>query len=148
MSEGRSVGKPLLFKSAEELQEKIDEYFDSCYIETVSEETGAHYTKCVRPLTITGLAVALHTTRETLLDYSDREAYSDTIRAAKLRIHNFAEEALFTSRSAQGVIFNLKNNYSRWVDKQETENITITADVTNLTEEERAERIAELLNKR
>lgn len=147
MSQGRGRGQPLLFKSAEELQTKIDAYFDSCYIDAINKDTGAHYKENIRPLTITGLAVDLHTSRETLLNYSNRDDYFDTIHEAKLKIHNFAEESLFTNRSAQGIIFNMKNNYG-WNDKTETENINVNTDITNLTDEERTARIAELLGGR
>jgi len=40
-------GQPLLFKTKEDLQEKIDAYFNSCY--TVNEE---RVKECTRPLTI------------------------------------------------------------------------------------------------
>lgn len=46
-------------------------------------------------------------------------------------------------------IFWLKNRQkSMWRDKIDTENINIVTDFTEMSEEERAERIAELLNKR
>jgi hypothetical protein len=72
-----------------------------------------------RPYTISGLALALNTTRETLLDYQAKKTYSDTIKAAKARCEAYVEERLFDSNAA-GVIFNLKNNY-QWVDKQEVD---------------------------
>lgn len=105
----RGVGRPLKFKSVEELQRKIDDYFDSCY-----DEDG----NCIRPLTITGLALALDTTRRTLLDYEEKDEYSHTIKMAKQRIENFAEEQLFTNRNTAGVIFNMVNNYG-WTNKQD-----------------------------
>lgn len=48
------AGRPLKFQSVEELEEKIEAYFD----ETAKDEW-----------TITGLANALGTSRETLMDY-------------------------------------------------------------------------------
>lgn len=106
------VGRPLKFGTVEELQSKIEDYFESCH-----NAEG----ECVRPLTITGLAVALDTSRRVLLAYEhERDEYSNTIKKAKQRIENFAEEALYTNKQTAGVIFNLKNNYG-WVDKQEVD---------------------------
>lgn len=101
------AGRPLKFKSSEELQEKIQSYFDECKQNR-------------RPLTITGLALALDTTRDLLLDYEEKDEYSDTIKKAKLFIHNFAEERLFGDGNKTGIIFNLKNNWN-WKDKTETD---------------------------
>jgi hypothetical protein len=99
------VGHPLKFKSIEELQNKIDAFFIEC---DVKEE----------PYTITGLALALDTTRQTLINYEDRPEYLDTIKKAKARVENYAEKRLFTGQPT-GPIFALKN--FGWKDKTETE---------------------------
>lgn len=136
-------GRPLKFKSLKELQEKIEAYFADCdpHMEEVTEwvdardksgqllkdENGLNYLVEVThriktkqlPYTITGLALALNTTRETLLDYEGKDEYSDTIKAAKTKIENFNEQMLF-GPSPTGTIFNLKNNYG-WKDKSEQE---------------------------
>lgn len=107
--EKRKVGRPKKFQSVEELEEKIDAYFAEC---DEKEE----------PYTMTGLALALDTTRETLLDYKLNydEEYSYSIKKAKTRCEAYAEKHLFKGKNGVvGAIFNLKNNYSRWVDKQE-----------------------------
>jgi len=103
-----NAGRPLKFKSAEELQKMIDAYFANC-------------DKKKKPYTITGLALALDTTRETLLDYEERDEFSDTIKRAKLRCQAYAEEQLFTNRNTAGVIFNMVNNYG-WKNKQDIDN--------------------------
>jgi DNA-packaging protein gp3 len=114
--EKRKVGRPLKFSSVKEMQEKIDAYFEEC---DQKED----------PYTITGLALALDTTRDVLLDYQEKDEYSNTIKKAKLKCENYAEKHLFKGKNGVvGAIFNLKNNYSRWVDKQEivkTESPTI-----------------------
>lgn len=99
------AGRPLKFKSVEELQEKIDKFFMDC---EAREE----------PYTITGLALALDTSRETLLEYEEREEFVDTIKRAKLRVHNFAEKRLYTGQPT-GPIFALKN--FGWSDKSQQE---------------------------
>lgn len=131
--ESGDVGRPLKFGSPEELQKKIDAYFESCEEEIWVQETdeegnekwipildrhGMVKKQLVKPYTISGLAVFLGTDRKTLINYEEREEYFHTIKAAKARIENFTEETLLTTRNPTGVIFNLKNNYG-WIDKQE-----------------------------
>lgn len=107
------VGRPKKFNSVEEMEQAIEEYFDYC------DENN-------KPYTISGLAYALDTNRQTLLDYQEQDKFSDTIKRAKARIERFNEELLFSKDvPTVGVIFNLKNNYN-WKDKQEIE-----ADVNN-----------------
>jgi hypothetical protein len=72
-----------------------------------------------QPYTITGLALYLDTSRETLLDYQQREPFSDAIKKAKNKVHSFVERLLLESNPT-GPIFNLKNNFD-WHDKTETE---------------------------
>jgi hypothetical protein len=136
-------GRPLKFNSPEELQKKIDAYFAECdpHMEEVSEwvearhrdgqlkkdENGLNYlvevthrvmTKQI-PYTVTGLALALDTSRETLVNYEEKAEYFDTIKRAKEKIQNYLELNL-NSTSPTGTIFNLKNNYG-WKDKTESE---------------------------
>jgi len=121
--------RPLLFKTKEDLQEKIDAYFASCY--SFNEETNRE--ECIRPLTISGLAVELETSRQTLINYWDSEEFIDTIKKAKQRIENWTEEQLYRNTQVTGVIFNLKNNYD-WKDKSEVDNntkVTVVWDVLN-----------------
>jgi len=98
-------GRPLKFNSVEELQEKIDRYFASC---DEQEE----------PITITGLALALDTTRETLCDYEENDIFSDTVKMAKLRVQHAYEKRL-VRRGNGGDIFALKN--FGWKDKSEVD---------------------------
>jgi hypothetical protein len=97
------VGRPLKFKNPKELQKAIDAYFARCSREN-------------EPLTITGLALALDTTRETLMDYENRDEFSDTIKKAKLRIEQ-AYEFRNIKRGNAGDIFALKQ--IGWKDKTE-----------------------------
>lgn len=137
MAEENKVGRPLKFKSAKELQAKIEEYFTSCFEEWwVQVKDGEGYTwqartdrhgnimmRQVRPFTISGLAVHLGTSRQTLLNYAEKDDFFDTITRAKARIENYTEEQLFNTeaRNIAGIQFNLKNNYTKWSDKQELE---------------------------
>lgn len=103
-----NIGRPLKYKSVEEMQKDIDKYFAEC------DENG-------KPYTVSGLAYALGTCRQTLLNYEENETFLDTIKRAKAKIELFNEEQLYNKDvSTTGVIFNLKNNYG-WKDKQEIE---------------------------
>jgi hypothetical protein len=125
----------------EELKKAIQKYFKSCWQPKLDmygkqiflkDKTDKKTKKPVmvqfKPYTITGLAVALRTTRQTLLEYegevegrakSDPE-FADTIKRAKEMCHSYAEESLFIGKNPTGAIFNLKNNYG-WRDKTEVE---------------------------
>jgi len=100
-------GRPRKYKSAKEMQDRIDQYFAEC------DEQG-------RPYTITGLALALGMDRQRLLNYSADDEFYDTIKKAKVKCECYAEERLFQGGNVAGVIFNLKNNYG-WRDKTEQE---------------------------
>lgn len=76
--------------------------------ETISEQ---------RPYTMSSLAHALGISRQTLLDYGDREEFLDTIEDAKERDQRFAEEQLIGA-SSSGAAFSLKNNWG-WKDKHD-----------------------------
>lgn len=105
-----TTGRPLLFASKEELQSKIDAYFKECDSSLLPDG------KTTKPYTITGLAVALKTSRQTLINYEEREAFFDTIKDAKSRIENsYEERALSGMASAPVSIFTLKNNFN-WRD--------------------------------
>jgi hypothetical protein len=101
------TGRPMKFKTPEELQTKIDKYFN----DTPKEE-----------YSITGLALALDTYRETLCNYEKRDEFFDTIKRAKQRIEN-AYELRLIKRGTSGDIFALKN--FGWTDKQEIEQTNI-----------------------
>lgn len=98
------AGRPLKFKSVEELQTKIEEYF------TTTEQD---------KWMVTGLAYFLDTSRETLLDYENKDEFSDAIKKAKARIE-MAYEARGIKRGSSFDIFALKN--FGWKDRKEVDN--------------------------
>lgn len=147
-------GRPLKFKSVEELKEKIDAFFADCdphpieetYIDfpyhLVEVDAGKGKTKTRRerdfsaepipqirtvmseqkPYTITGLALWLQTSRDVIIDYEGKKAFSNTIKDAKLKCQNYTERHLYSGKNATGAIFSLKNNFD-WRDTTEVENI-------------------------
>jgi len=142
-------GRPMKFQSLEDLQQLILAYFEDCaphwidekqYIDqkddhgkpviidgVVQQDLVVRKVKTKqKPLTVTGLAVALGTYRDVLIDYEKTYAdklpeFSNAIKDAKEQVKEFAESSLFGS-NATGPIFNLKNNWG-FKDKYETENV-------------------------
>lgn len=125
-------GRPLKFQSVEELQQKIDAYFVSCWSQKYDKNGQPIYSKegepvmeLTKPYTVSGLAVFLDTSRETLMDYENEnhevnqeleKQFSDTIKRAKQMCYAYTEEQLFIGKNPTGAIFSLKNNYG-WTDK-------------------------------
>jgi len=122
-------GRPVLFKTAREMQEKIDEYFESCWIEKiteVAEKDGKITTSNSRyqnkPYTMMGLAMTLGMSRETLCQYRKKDKFSDTINKARQKVEMNVEEYLLEGKNAAGPIFWLKNNAEKkYRDKSELE---------------------------
>ena len=123
-------GSPPFFKSPEEIERKIEEYY--FFIEGEFEEifvpnplTGQlekikDYTRNPETPSITGLALYLgFESRQSIYDYEKKGEFSYTIKRAKLKIESHYEQHLLTKVST-GAIFALKN--FGWTDKQEIEN--------------------------
>lgn len=107
------VGRPRAFKSVEEVEKKINAYFNYC------EEKE-------KPYTMSGLAYYLEIDRKTLLNYSKNEEYFHTIKKARDRVQMQLEEnALSNKANPTFTIFNLKNNFD-WKDKMEVEKTDMT----------------------
>lgn len=139
------VGRPPDYTSAEEMQEKIDAYFDECKGEMLYDEDGEPKTDKYgnvivvgsKPFTITGLALALgFNSRQTLLNYQGKPEFMDTIMRAKARVECYAEERLFDKDGANGAKFSLANNFEGWKEKSEIEanlkeKVTISIELTD-----------------
>jgi hypothetical protein len=117
MSEQTKMGRPLKWESPEEMQVIIDQYFE----ETPESRW-----------TITGLAMALDTSRETLINYSERENFFDTIRRAKIKVEN-AYEIDLREKGHAGNIFALKN--FGWKDKTEVDATINQGKLTSLLDQ-------------
>ncbi len=86
-----TVGAKLRFQSPQELREAIDQYFET-------EE---------KP-TLSGLALHLGLTRQSVQNYKHREEFSEIIIRAAQRIETLYEEKLVYGKNPTGVIFALK----------------------------------------
>lgn len=146
MSENK-VGRPPMYKTEEDIQKKIDAYFEECKGRVVIgpdgnpmiDKWGNVVMADVRPLTITGLALALgFNSRQALLNYQAKEEFHDTIMRAKAKVECYAEERLFDKDGANGAKFSLANNFDGWKEKKEIEadvSSTVTINVELVDDE-------------
>lgn len=154
-------GRPPLFKTNNELEEAIQSYFDWCfelkwidepardeewnklYFRDKLKYTPVRKKVMVKIPTVSWLAVHLNTSRQTLINYEEKEKFFDTIKNAKQFIESIVEEwMIWGTLNSVGCIFNLKNNWW-WKDKTETditsnwkEIITINLPTINKQDEE------------
>lgn len=117
-------GRPLKFEKVEDMQQRIDEYFDWCdaRIQQVysAKEGGVIEVNKPAPYTMAGLGLALDLSRQSLLNYKTRkdkngQDFLDTIEKAKSRVASDVENRLMEGNQT-GAIFNLKNNFG-YVDQ-------------------------------
>ena len=116
------MGRPPLFNSVNELEEKINEYFNSGIKKrTVLIGRAPNQEKIeIEVPTITGLAYFLgFESRQSFYDYENNKDFSYTIKRARLFIEVEYEEQLQYGNTT-GAIFALKN--MGWRDKLETDN--------------------------
>jgi hypothetical protein len=140
------VGRPRKFETVEDMAYLIDRYFNSItktelmfdnivvgYEDEAKEKPiykkipvldnngeQVSTTFYYEQPTIIALCRYLNISRETLLEYSKVEEFSDTIKKAKEKIEDYLERQLYRKDQVTGIIFNLKNNFN-WRDKTETE---------------------------
>lgn len=100
-------GRPRIFQSPEEFEEKVDEYVAAC------REND-------KPLTMSGLVLALgFSSRQSLHVYEKRPEFLDAVTRARLLVENSYEERLYGPASA-GAQFALPNiNRKDWAHRRE-----------------------------
>lgn len=109
------AGAPPFFKTPEEMEEAIEEYFKAPVMSI--EYIDAPPTK-----TISGLAYHLgFESRQSFYDYEKRAEFSYIVKRARLRIETLYEEKI-SGKNPAGPIFALKN--MGWTDKQEIDHTT------------------------
>lgn len=122
MAEKNKGGRPPKFKTVEELDAAINDYFENCpdkRIIKLKNSEGGEYIEYVPSYTITGLALHLgFVDRRSLYDYNERPQFSHSIKMARTRIEKVYENLLHSGQCT-GAIFALKN--FGWKDKQEIE---------------------------
>lgn len=122
-------GRPPMFKTVDEMQEKIDDYFDSCEgtalldkdDNPVFNKWGMPVIINQKPLTVTGLALYLgFNGRQSLLNYQFKQEFVDAILRAKARVEEYNECRLYDKDGCNGAKFSLVNNFG-WENKKEVE---------------------------
>lgn len=116
-------GRPPKYKSPEELQDRIEDYFTYCKENEVK-------------ITTAGLAYHLgFESRQSLYDYCKHEEYSYIIKRVRLRLEAYYE-AKVQGNCPTGPIFVLKN--MGWKDEHHNvnKNENVNYDFSNLSEEE------------
>lgn len=118
-------GRPPKYTSCKQIEGLIDKYFEDCKGKPfydaegkpVFDKYGLPVFVDVHPPTITGLALALgFNSRQSLLNYQDKDEFMDTITRAKSRIEQYNEERLYDKDGVNGAKFNLKNNFKGWAE--------------------------------
>lgn len=133
------MARPLRYKTVDELQAAIDQYFVNCEGQPMLDEEGK---PCVdkhgvpiiigeKAPTVTGLALALgFSTRQSLLNYQGRKQFLDTIMRAKARCEEYAEMRLYDRDGSNGAQFSLKYNFGWDTTRQNcTEEVQIVDDM-------------------
>jgi hypothetical protein len=134
---GNNGGRPLKFQSVDELEEKINAYFESCWRDIIVRDKNGFVIldedgqpvkdrQQVEPYTLTGLAVFLDCDSGLLSDYNDREdsngvEFLPTLKRARDKIKAYAEQSLWKVKNPAGIIFNLKANWGM----QDTQKIDV-----------------------
>lgn len=122
-------GRPPTYKTVEEMEKAIDDYFEWCKGqplivggEVMYDKIGQPIMLGVHPPTVTGLALALgFNSRQALLNYQAKDEFHDTITRAKAFVERYAEERLFDKDGANGAKFSLANNFEGWKEKQQVD---------------------------
>lgn len=118
-------GRPVIFKTVKEMQDKIDSYFDFCDNRTreIMDKKGNVVTIVFpAPYTMSGLANRLDISRQTLCDYRKNKGdeFSYAITHARDKVQEDIENRLMETKNEKGAIFNLINNFG-WKQKNETD---------------------------
>lgn len=126
-----SVGRPSEYSTAEELQLRVDDYFDHPprLRKVVVGRKDSQQVIELPIFTISGLSLFLgFASRQSFYDLEKQEKFSYTIKKARTRIEQEYEEQIHLGNTC--AIFALKN--FGWTDKQEVEHSgSITLKVDN-----------------
>lgn len=121
MAKEITSGRPPMFKTPEDLQKKIDEYFKTGVKKrtiTVGKPPNVETIELPVP-TISGLCLFLgFESRQSFYDYEKKEGFTYTVKRARLFIEVEYEEQLQHGNTT-GAIFALKN--MGWRDKTEVD---------------------------
>jgi len=115
-------GRPRKWTDQKVLQDQVDNYFKMCD-QTIRFDGDKEIRK---PYTMSGMSIFLDCDTDTINEYmngvydDDNNKFSVTLKNARKKVENYAEEQLYSNKNTAGIIFNLKNNFG-WKDKQEVD---------------------------
>lgn len=139
------IGRPPAFSSPEELQAKIDEYFEK---ETGWMVVGTKNVyrdgdeveieeKRYRPATLSGLAYALGVCRDLIWRYSKDDAFKDVLARAKTRCERDLEEGALNGELNPQFAKHVTQNGFGWKDKTEVDQtVRAKVDLSKTSSEE------------
>ena len=115
----KNSGRPPHYRTPEEMQEIITDYFRSCMTEVIDGDTGEHLGyRWTKRVSLGDLAIHLGMPLKSFWEYSKRDAFSETVKSAKSIVENYYEKALQENRNPAGLCFILKNGFG-WRDVQD-----------------------------
>ncbi len=106
-------GTVSIYPTPQSMADKVEEYFEQCFVKKMDKRLGVERLFVIEPPTFAGLARYLgFSSRSELLNYKNQrdEAYEQVINDARLRLEDYLEKVLVTTKNPSGVIFSLKNN--------------------------------------
>ena len=110
------------YRSVDELEKAIDEYFELCSGKPLRDDDGVilldkngnpRYIEVPEPPTIEGLALHLDVTPQTISNYAKNEDYFDAINRARIRCLAYISKRSMDKDGVQGAKFMLINNSER-----------------------------------
>lgn len=108
----------LAFRDVDELEARIEDYFESLRVFVDEIERAADGTTITRqveleqePPTMAGLAHHLGVVRRTLVNYDSRDEFAHVIAKARNRIAIYAERMLYRPEKTRGAQFALQVNH-------------------------------------
>ena len=115
------MSRPPKYKTPEEMQSKIDDYFSNPPTKPIANKDGDIIQTPI--ISITGLCLHLgFESRQSFYDYENKNGFAYTIKRARLSIENQYEASLQHGNTT-GAIFALKN--MGWYDKVISENTNV-----------------------
>ena len=139
-SKKNQYGSKPRYQTPEEMQVKIDEYFEKCKgtllrdhnDDPIIDRWGNPVYLDKKPPTVTGLALALgFKTRRALMLYQAKKEFTDVVLEAKSRIELYNEEMLYDRDGSKGAIFNLTRNFAGWQEEKTEDGKSTAVNIIN-----------------
>lgn len=111
-------GRKRKYNNEAELKKDIDEYFSKIRALITDDNGNVIGTRWIGKATMSGLAIAIGMDRTTLVGYSNKDEYFNTVRDARNIVESQLENTLSTQGNNTGPQFVAKNNFG-WHDKTE-----------------------------